>query len=159
MISIDFTNETDLEIDDILNDYKKIAKITQKKVNKRGNFEVSVTIVDQDTIQEINKTYRNIDRPTDVISFAFLDNEDLKQIKGIPTLLGDIYICKEITIKQKEEYGHSLRRELAFLFTHGLLHLFGYDHVNNKEEETIMFALQEEILNEVNIKRRENDEK
>lgn len=159
MISIDFTNETDLEIDDILNDYKKIAKITQKKVNKRGNFEVSVTIVDQDTIQEINKTYRNIDRPTDVISFAFLDNEDLKQIKGIPTLLGDIYICKEIAIKQKEEYGHSLRRELAFLFTHGLLHLFGYDHVNNKEEETIMFALQEEILNEVNIKRRENDEK
>lgn len=154
MISIDFTNETDLLMDDILKDYLKIAKITQKKVNKRGNFEVSVTIVDQKTIQEINKTYRNIDHPTDVISFAFLDHEDLKQIKGIPILLGDIYICKEIAIKQKDEYCHSLRRELAFLFTHGLLHLFGYDHVNSKEEENIMFSLQDEILNEVNIKRR-----
>lgn len=159
MISIDFTNETDLLMDDILKDYLKIAKITQKKVNKRGNFEVSVTIVDLETIQNINKNYRNIDRPTDVISFAFLDNEDLKQIKGIPLLLGDIYICKDIAIRQKDEYGHSLRRELAFLFTHGLLHLFGYDHVNNIEEEKIMFSLQDEILNEVNIKRRKDDEK
>ena len=153
MIKIDLTNETSLDIKGILKDYRNIAKVTQGKVNKKGTFEVSVTIVDKETIHDINKKYRNIDRPTDVISFAFLDNEDLKQIKGIPTLLGDIYICKEITIKQKEEYGHSLRRELAFLFTHGLLHLFGYDHVNNKEEETIMFALQEEILNEVNITR------
>ena len=68
-------------------------------------------------------------------------------------LLGDIYICQEIAIRQAEEYGHSLRRELAFLFTHGILHLFGYDHVNSEEEEKLMFRLQDEILNEVNIKR------
>ena len=111
-------------------------------------------------LQNFNKTYRNIDRPTDVISFAFLDSDELVQIKGVPTLLGDIYICKEIAIKQKEEYGHSLRRELAFLFTHGLLHLFGYDHVNSIEEEKEMFSLQDEILDEVKINReKENYEK
>lgn len=153
MISIDFTNETDLEIGSLVSDYNKIAKVTQKKVARRGNFEVSVTIVDEETIHEINKKYRNIDRSTDVISFAFMDSDELVQIKGIPTLLGDIYICKEIAIKQKEEYDHSLRRELAFLFTHGLLHLFGYDHVNSKEEEKEMFSLQDEILNEVKITR------
>lgn len=152
MVKIDFTNETDLKTKGILTDYKEIAKVTQKLVGVRGNFEVSITIVDLETIHNINKNYRNIDRPTDVISFAFLDNDNFK-IKGVPILLGDIYICKEITIKQAEEYGHSLRRELAFLFTHGLLHLFGYDHVNNKEEEKIMFDLQDQILNEVNIKR------
>ena len=155
MISIDFTNETDLEINELIKDYNKIAKVTQKKVDRRGKFELSVTIVDIETIHEINKTYRDIDRPTDVISFAFMDSDELVQIKGVPLLLGDIYICKEIAIKQSEEYNHSLRRELAFLFTHGLLHLFGYDHVNNEEEEKLMFSLQDEILNEVNIKRGE----
>ncbi len=159
MINIDFTNETDLDVKGLLSDYKKIAKVTQKKVKRRGNFEVSVTIVDLETIHDINKNYRDIDRPTDVISFAFLDNEDIKPIRGIPTLLGDIYICKEIAINQKNEYGHSLRRELAFLFTHGLLHLFGYDHVNSVEEEKIMFNLQDEILNKVEIKRSSNNEK
>ena len=154
MVNIDITNETDLNLRGIVGDYKKISKITQRKVDRKGHFEVSVTFVDLETIHEINKTYRKIDRPTDVISFAFLDNEEFV-IKGVPILLGDIYICKEIAIKQADEYGHSLRRELAFLFTHGLLHLFGYDHVNSEEEERVMFSLQDEILNEVNITRNE----
>ena len=154
MVNIDITNETDLNLRGLVGDYKKISKITQRKVGRKGNFEVSVTFVDLETIHEINKTYRKIDRPTDVISFAFLDNEEFV-IKGVPILLGDIYICKEIAIKQADEYGHSLRRELAFLFTHGLLHLFGYDHVNSEEEERVMFSLQDEILNEVNITRNE----
>lgn len=159
MIKIDLTNETNLNIKGILKDYRNIAKVTQSKVNRKGTFEVSVTIVDVDTIHDINKNYRNIDRPTDVISFAFLDNEDMPIIKGVPVLLGDIYICDEVCINQAREYGHSIRRELAFLFTHGLLHLFGYDHVNSDEEEKVMFALQDEILNEVDIKRGENYEK
>ena len=154
MVYIDITNETDLNLRGIIGDYKKIAKVTQKKVNRKGHFEISVTFVDLETIHEINKTYRKIDRPTDVISFAFLDNEEVI-IPGVPILLGDIYICKEIAIRQASEYNHSLRRELAFLFTHGLLHLFGYDHVNSEEEEKIMFSLQDEILNEVNILRSE----
>lgn len=153
MIDIYFTNETDLCDKGLLTDYKNISKVCQRLIGRRGKFEVSVTIVDLDTIHNINKEYRNIDRPTDVISFAFLDNEDLPIIKGVPTLLGDIYICKEKAIQQAEEYNHSLRRELAFLYTHGLLHLFGYDHVNSKEEEEVMFSLQDRILNEVNIKR------
>ena len=152
MVKIDIANETNLDIKDIIKDYRNIAKVTQKKINRSGKFEVSVTIVDIDTIHEINKTYRNIDRPTDVISFAFLDNDDF-HVKGVPILLGDIYICDEVAIRQADEYNHSLRRELAFLFTHGLLHLFGYDHVNSEEEEKIMFTLQDEILNEVEIKR------
>lgn len=157
MINIYFANETDLKISGLLKDYRKISKVTQKKVKRRGTFEVSVTIVDLNTIHEINRIYRNIDRPTDVISFAFLDNEEV-HIKGAPILLGDIYICKEIAIKQAEEYEHSLKREFAFLFTHGLLHLLGYDHVNN-EEEKIMFDLQDEILNEVDIKRSGTNDK
>ena len=159
MIKIDLTNETNLDIKGILKDYRNIAKITQNKVGKKGTFEVSVTIVDIETIHDINKKYRNIDRPTDVISFAFLDNDDLPVIKGMPILLGDIYICDEVCVNQANEYGHSIRRELAFLFTHGLLHLFGYDHVNSKEEEEIMFKLQDEILNEVDIKRGDINEK
>ena len=159
MIKIDLTNETNLDIKGILKDYRNIAKITQNKVGKKGTFEVSVTIVDIETIHDINKKYRNIDRPTDVISFAFLDNDDLPVIKGMPILLGDIYICDEVCINQANEYGHSIRRELAFLFTHGLLHLFGYDHVNSKEEEEVMFKLQDEILNEVDIKRGDINEK
>ena len=91
MIKIDLTNETSLDIKGILKDYRNIAKVTQGKVNKKGTFEVSVTIVDKETIHDINKKYRNIDRPTDVISFAFLDNDDLPIIKGVPILLGDIY--------------------------------------------------------------------
>ena len=159
MIKIDLTNETNLDIKGILKDYRNIAKVTQNKVGKKGTFEVSVTIVDIETIHDINKKYRNIDRPTDVISFAFLDNDDLPVIKGMPILLGDIYICDEVCINQANEYGHSIRRELAFLFTHGLLHLFGYDHVNSKEEEEVMFKLQDEILNEVDIKRGDINEK
>ena len=159
MIKIDLTNETNLDIKGILKDYRNIAKVTQNKVGKKGTFEVSVTIVDIETIHDINKKYRNIDRPTDVISFAFLDNDDLPVIKGMPILLGDIYICDEVCVNQANEYGHSIRRELAFLFTHGLLHLFGYDHVNSKEEEEIMFKLQDEILNEVDIKRGDINEK
>ena len=153
MIKIYFANETDLNTRGLLTDLNAISKVAQRKVNRRGTFEVSLTIVDLETIHEINREYRNIDRPTDVISFAFLDNEDLPPLRGVPVLLGDIYICQEIAIRQAEEYGHSLRRELAFLFTHGILHLFGYDHVNSEEEEKLMFRLQDEILNEVNIKR------
>lgn len=159
MIKIDLTNETNLDIKGILKDYRNIAKVTQNKVGKKGTFEVSVTIVDIETIHDINKKYRNIDRPTDVISFAFLDNDDLPVIKGMPILLGDIYICDEVCVNQANEYGHSIRRELAFLFTHGLLHLFGYDHVNSKEEEEVMFKLQDEILSEVDIKRGDINEK
>ena len=96
----------------------------------------------------MNREYRNVDRPTDVISFAFLDNEENKDemLKHSgPVCLGDIYISVDKAKEQAEEYGHPLKRELSFLFVHGLLHLLGYDHMN-KEDEEVMFKLQDEIL-------------
>jgi len=108
---------------------------------------VSVSLVDEDLIHQINRDYRHIDRVTDVISFAFLDNEDRENILKSEgdVVLGDIYICLDVAKRQAEEYGHSLNRELRFLFIHGLLHLLGYDHMT-KEDEEIMFPLQEKIL-------------
>ena len=108
---------------------------------------VSVSFVDEKLIHQINRDYRHIDRVTDVISFAFLDNEDRENIlkSDGDVVLGDIYICLDVAKRQAEEYGHSLNRELRFLFIHGLLHLLGYDHMT-KEDEEIMFPLQEKIL-------------
>ncbi|NCA96345.1 MAG: rRNA maturation RNase YbeY, partial [Methanomicrobia archaeon] len=103
--------------------------------------------VDNDTIHQINRDYRHIDRPTDVISFAFNDEvEGEVHIQGAQTvLLGTILISVDKAKIQAEAYGHSLDRELKFLFIHGLLHLLGYDH-QNSEEEKEMFQLQEDIL-------------
>ena len=114
------------------------------------NFDpyLSVTIVDNDYIHEINKTYRHIDRPTDVISFAFLDDNPKRDElfhSGQMMVLGEIYISFEKAQEQAVNYGHSLERELKFLFVHGLLHLLGYDHMVKSDEE-IMFRLQDEIL-------------
>jgi probable rRNA maturation factor len=131
---------------DYLND---VIKTTLKHENAADAY-LSVIFVDNDEIQEINRTYRNIDRVTDVISFALEDNNE--EIVG-ERILGDIYLCIPRMKEQAIEYGHSEKRELSFLVCHGLLHLLGYDHVNNKEEEKIMFDLQDEILNSLNIKR------
>ena len=106
---------------------------------------LSVIYVDPEQIHEINKEYRGIDRPTDVISFALMDEEDDYEVKEEENQLGDIFINVRAISDQAVEYGHSLRREVCFLFTHGLLHLLGYDHMN-EEEEKEMFALQDEIL-------------
>ena len=109
---------------------------------------ISVTIVDNDYIHEINRTYRHINRPTDVISFAFLDNDPNRDqvfhSKGM-VVLGEIYISYQKAEEQALAIGHSLDRELQFLFVHGLLHLLGYDHMN-EEDEKVMFRLQDEIL-------------
>ncbi len=109
---------------------------------------LSVTLVDNEFIHKMNRDYRQVDRPTDVISFAFLDGDERRNEKlhgQEPVILGDIYISVEKAKSQAEEYGHPIERELSFLFVHGLLHLLGYDHMN-KEDEAVMFKLQDEIL-------------
>ena len=138
--------------DESLNNYEEIYGNLLKKTLKHLslNFEpfISVTIVDNAYIHEINKTYRHIDRPTDVISFAFLDDNPKRDElfkSGQIVVLGEIYISFEKAQEQALSYGHSLDRELKFLFVHGLLHLLGYDHMK-KEDEEIMFRLQDEIL-------------
>lgn len=146
MNKIEIFNETKKDILELV-DVRKVIDIAIKN-QKLYNLEFNIIIVDNDYIHELNKNYRNIDRPTDVITFALEDYED--GIKLEHRMLGDIYISIDKAISQAEEYGHDLRREICFLAVHGFLHLLGYDHME-KEEEEIMFSLQEEILNEANI--------
>lgn len=144
----------ELDFNSLISGYDQYEDIYIDLTNKalsylsiKCNPTISVSFVDEELIHKINLEYRHIDKVTDVISFAFLDNEDRASIlnKKNDVVLGDIYICLDVAKRQAEEYGHSLDRELRFLFVHGLLHLLGYNHMN-KEDEEIMFPLQEKIL-------------
>lgn len=142
MIDYSITNEYGYDKDySYLDDV--IERVMHHEKVKNANF--SIVFVDEEKIQYLNKNYRNIDRVTDVISFAFEDNA--KIVYNNIRFLGEIYICIPRMKEQAVSYGHSEERELAFLVVHGLLHLLGYDHMT-KEDEEIMFSLQEVILNE-----------
>lgn len=127
-------------------DYHILDKVLKRtlEVENVKNAYFDVILVDEKTIQDINRDYRKIDKVTDVISFAFEDN-DKKEYNNI-RILGEIYICIPRMKEQAVMYGHSETRELAFLGVHGLLHLLGYDHMVKADEE-IMFGKQEMILN------------
>lgn len=129
-----------------------VDSVIQLAIKKEHLKEVSfnIIIVDNNYIHKLNKEYRGKDRATDVITFALEDeNFDIPMPLRI---LGDIYISIEKAIEQANEYGHSLKRELSFLAVHGFYHLLGYDHMT-KEEEKIMFAKQEEVLQDVGIEK------
>lgn len=116
--------------------------------------EVSVTLVDNEGIRELNKEHRDIDRETDVLSFPLGDDDGYEvDPDNDAIMLGDIVISLEKAAQQAQEYGHSYRREVAFLITHSLFHLLGYDHVNSEEEEKIMFGKQEKVLDKLGITR------
>ncbi|WP_409341324.1 rRNA maturation RNase YbeY [Paenibacillus sp. MBLB4367] len=170
MVSLEWNNEQDhIEISESF-----IAKLEQllsfaAELENVEAGEVSLTFVDDASIHELNKQYRGIDKPTDVLSFAMsetgddeidINYDDLEEVElegdeseedgedessegGEP--LGDIIISVERAIQQSEDYGHSVERELGFLFVHGFLHLIGYDHGTEAEEKE-MFAKQEQIL-------------
>lgn len=123
------------------------AALEHEKVQ---NAVFSIIFVEDEEIHKMNKEYRGVDRVTDVISFALEDNEDI--VYDDLRMLGDIFICIPQMKRQAVEYGHSEKRELSFLTVHGILHLLGYDHMN-KEDEHVMFELQELILDGQNIKR------
>ncbi|HHX53797.1 MAG TPA: rRNA maturation RNase YbeY [Clostridiales bacterium] len=125
---------------------KRAVKATLKSENWEGRAEVSVTVVDDDRIKELNSAHRGIDSPTDVLSFPLNDGDDIGEE------LGDIVISIERADYQAKEYGHSLDRELAFLTVHSTLHLLGYDHMT-EEEEKDMFGRQEKILNSMGLSR------
>lgn len=112
---------------------------------------VSVMICDNDEIKKLNGQFRGIDSATDVLSFPMYDEDGALD----PDELGDIVISLERALAQAEEFGHSLKREVAFLTAHSMLHLFGYDHIDEGEREE-MFEKQEEILNQLGITRGEN---
>lgn len=133
--------------------YASIAEVVLKTLKIKCDPIISVSLVNNEYIHQINREYRNIDKVTDVISFAFLDDEHqydkILYSKGV-VILGDVYISIDKAKEQAEEYHHSLHRELSFLFVHGLLHLCGYDHMN-KEDEKVMFGLQDKILEELGV--------
>jgi probable rRNA maturation factor len=121
---------------------KKVILIVGNMLNLDDDLEVSLTLVSDETMLDLNTKYRGISKTTDVLSFAF-NESGFKSI-----LLGDIYISYPQAVRQSKEYGTGLTRELAFLLIHGLLHLLGYDHINLPDEKK-MFKLQNKILKEV----------
>lgn len=131
-------------------DYKYLDSVinhTLKKMKVKNAY-LSIIFIDDETMHKYNLEYRGIDRTTDVLSFALEDNQNYKtEIRQ----LGDIFISIPKMCMQAREYEHSEKRELSFLVVHGMLHLLGYDHTRSEEEEKIQFALQDEILNELNI--------
>ncbi len=126
------------------------AAIEAALAHRGRSGQITVTLVDDEEIHEINRTYRNVDRPTDVISFPSEEGEHIAEIPD--GFLGDIIISIPRAQAQAEEYGHSFRRELSFLAVHGTLHLLGYDHMTDEEAKE-MFGLQEDILKEMGIQR------
>lgn len=143
---------SDFEIIDKVNykDYEYLYDLLEYALEKLNieNSTFSVILTDDEEVHYLNKTYRNIDRTTDVLSFALNDNGTFP---GPINVLGDIFISIPKMKEQAIEYCHSEKRELSFLVLHGLLHLLGYDHTKGPKEEEEMFGLQKEILNEKGI--------
>lgn len=147
------TNEEfSLEFSEIIENMVKTALLYEEFDREA---EVSVSIVTNEEIQQINNDFRNINRPTDVLSFPLLTFEEGEVIdlnENEEVLLGDIIISFEKAKEQANEYNHSLKREIAFLTVHSMLHLLGYDHMTEDDEKE-MFAIQDEILLKANITR------
>ena len=114
--------------------------------------EVDITLVDDAAIHELNRTYRGIDRPTDVLSLALDEGEEEPEVDDdeIEHLLGDVIISAPTAVRQGEEYGHGLEREMTYLAVHGMLHLLGYDHMEEKDK-LIMRKREEEVLRRLDL--------
>ena len=149
-------NRTDFELtDEIREMLERVCLKSLQYEEFNEDCEVSLSIVTNDEIHDINKQFRNIDSPTDVLSFpqlTFEEGEEADVNENGEIVLGDIIISIDRAKEQAEEYGHSLKRELAFLSVHSMLHLMGYDHMVPEEEED-MFRRQKEILIEAGIPR------
>lgn len=162
MVEIVITNEQEVidvtpETEDVI---RKVANAVAELEECDFDCEMSVTLVDNKEIHTLNREHRNIDRPTDVLSFPMLefDEDGIAEecdfdMDGELILLGDIVISMERANEQAQEYGHSLIREVGFLTAHSMLHLLGYDHVDDEEGEKIMCEKQDIVLNKLGITR------
>lgn len=173
-MTIYYDNQTDYEFDF---DYKKVANdvITKTLLHEQFKYdvEVSITFVNEESIREINKEYRDLDKSTDVLSFPMIEYDsdysrisdrkeemydfliDVIDIKNPDTdeiILGDIVLCVPVIINQAKEYNHSILREYAFLIVHSMLHLLGFDHIE-EDERIIMENKQNQILESLSITR------
>ncbi|WP_075724990.1 rRNA maturation RNase YbeY [Tissierella creatinophila] len=138
--------QSKVDIDEkILDTLIRVVKESLRVEDLEGDFEVSISFVENEEIKELNKEYRGIDKETDVLSFPL--DEDL--LVPVP-LLGDIIISVEKALEQAQEYGHSLERELAYLTAHSMLHLCGHDHMEN-QEKIIMRDKEKEIMKSLGV--------
>lgn len=164
-MSIFIENETSVEFDfDFQEIIKKVINYTEEFVSCPYEAEVNVILTDNENIHAVNKEYRNIDRPTDVLSFPMIEYDSPANFEGIEEddslfnpetgelLLGDIMISVDKVFEQAEQYGHSCLRELAFLVAHSMLHLFGYDHME-EDERLMMEEKQRQIMEGLGIAR------
>lgn len=140
---------------------RKVEKATFKHLGQKDFFLIDITVVDEDTIKNLNASARRVDKVTDVLSFPCFEKLDLPVDKsefsefdydGSHVLLGSIMICRKRAEEQAKEYGHSYARELGFLACHGFLHILGFDHID-PEDEKVMIAHQKAIMNAVGLKR------
>ena len=154
IIQIIYENiEEEKEIQQII---ENVVKECFKQENIKEEFYISFTLTNDETIKQINKKYRNIDKPTDVLSFPMFEKKEIEQILknkiGHKEILGDIIISIPKVNKQAKEYEHSFKRELAYLVVHGFYHLMGYEHI--EEEDKIQMRKKEEsILTKLKIQR------
>ena len=159
MLTIEIVNEQDEEIT------QEHQQLIENCLQKAAQFEeikgeVVITLVNNERIHELNRDYRGVDRPTDVLSFALNEEGEgdmeifveESEFDDYPNMLGDIIISIPRTKEQAQDYGPPFERELGFLAVHGFLHLIGYDH-GTPEEEKDMFTRQENILQEVGLTR------
>ncbi|AYW48846.1 MULTISPECIES: rRNA maturation RNase YbeY [Tetragenococcus] len=159
-MEITFIDDTKQVTKEEMSKIEELLQFAADYLKLPENTEMSVTFMDNQGIQEINRDYRDKDAPTDVISFAIEDEgeEELpiffaeEEWEGLPNELGDIMISIEKAQEQAKEYGHSYEREVGFLALHGFLHINRYDHMT-PEDEKVMFGLQKEILNAYGLKR------
>lgn len=130
----------------------KAMNIVARNSKLSENTEVDITIVTDEEIHVLNRDYRGVDRPTDVLSFALDEGEEEPEILGSEAehLLGDVIISAERAAAQAEEFGHGLKREIVYLAVHGLLHLLGYDHMV-EEDKVVMRAREEATLRELDL--------
>ena len=142
-MKINFVNQTDLDV----KEYKKLIRSVLK--HEKSDQFFNIIFVTSEEIRQINQAYRGIDKVTDVISFE--NDEGFEKYDGF-TVLGDLFICISRAKSQAINYGHSMYREVCFLFTHGLLHLLKMDHLNSEDEEK-MIAMQNEIMDHFKIVR------
>lgn len=159
MLNIEILNE---QSEEITAEQEELIRTCLSAAAEREEVagEVVVTLVDDERIHELNRDYRGVDRPTDVLSFAMNETGEgemeiymgEEEMDEYPNMLGDIVISIPRTKAQAKEYGHSFERELGFLTVHGFLHLLGYDH-NTPQEEQEMFGRQEEILAKIGLTR------
>ena len=145
-------------------DLKRVYEHALKVLSFPKRVEVNLTFVKSDEIRELNKSTRNIDKVTDVLTYPYISknpNEKLKlkdyaldmDLETKTLTIGDIYICHDRAVEQAQEFNHTIKREICFLLCHGLLHIAGYDH-ETKEQEQEMVEMQEKILNDLNITRK-----